>query len=159
MVAKSRRAARVVLVDPADAVLLIRSHDPTLEAAPSWWHVPGGGLDPGETPEQAAVREVFEEVGYRLAEPGPPVATRRTSFTYLGQDYRQAETFYAVRVPRRLELDGSRWTVTEQRSILGWSWWTVPDLRGTTDTVYPTGLVRLLDVWLQGGPPRTPLRL
>ncbi|MCK9875585.1 NUDIX hydrolase [Frankia sp. Ag45/Mut15] len=159
MVAKPRRAARVLLVDPTDAVLLIRSHDPSLDAAPSWWHVPGGGLDPGETPEQAAVREIFEEVGYRLADTGQPVATRRTSFTYLGRDYRQAETFYAVRVPHRPEPDASRWTETERRSILGWSWWTAAELRVTGDTVYPTGLVRLLDSWLSGGPPSTPLRL
>ncbi|GGC06703.1 NUDIX hydrolase [Cellulomonas carbonis] len=28
------------------------------------WTMPGGGLDPGETPQQAAVREVEEETGY-----------------------------------------------------------------------------------------------
>ncbi|SNQ50311.1 ADP-ribose pyrophosphatase [Frankia canadensis] len=148
-----------MLVDPTDTILLIRSHDPTLEAAPQWWHVPGGGLDPGETPAAAAVREVFEEVGYRLDDPGPPVATRRASFTYLGEDYRQAETFYVARVPRRLVLDPSSWTATEQRSILGWAWWSVPDLRATTETVYPTGLVRLLDDWLRSGPPARPRRL
>jgi 8-oxo-dGTP pyrophosphatase MutT (NUDIX family) len=156
---KFRRAARVVLVDPADAVLLIRSHDPSLDAAPRWWHVPGGGLDPGETAEQAAIREVFEEVGYRLADPGPAVATRRTSFTYLGRPFRQAETFFVARVPHRLELDATSWTETERRSILGWAWWTVPELRATTETVYPTGLVGLLDSWLRSGPPVKPVRL
>ncbi|CAO5156869.1 DNA mismatch repair protein MutT [Frankia sp. AiPs1] len=159
MVARIRQAARVMLVDPADAVLLIRSHDPSLDAAPTWWHVPGGGLDSGETPRQAAIREVFEEVGYRLADPGPPVATRRTSFTYLGRDFRQSETFYATRVPYRLELDPSSWTETERRSILGWSWWTVPELRGTAETVYPGALAGLLRSWLRSGPPAKPVRL
>ena len=28
------------------------------------WTLPGGGIDPGEHPEDAAVREVFEETGY-----------------------------------------------------------------------------------------------
>ncbi len=33
-----------------------------------YWTVPGGIIDAGETPRQAAVREIFEEVGIRLNE-------------------------------------------------------------------------------------------
>jgi 8-oxo-dGTP pyrophosphatase MutT (NUDIX family) len=34
---------------------------------PAVWQPVGGGLDPGETPRQAAVREVFEETGWVVA--------------------------------------------------------------------------------------------
>lgn len=34
----------------------------------SYWTLPGGLIDEGETPKQAAVREVFEEIGIQLAE-------------------------------------------------------------------------------------------
>jgi len=48
---------RVALFD-ADKVLLIKhSYIPG-------WHFPGGGVDPGETIEEAAIREVREETGY-----------------------------------------------------------------------------------------------
>lgn len=31
------------------------------------WTLPGGGIDPGEDPNDAVVREVFEESGYEVA--------------------------------------------------------------------------------------------
>lgn len=155
----SRVAARVVLVDPADAVLLIKSHDPSRSDSGPWWHVPGGGLDPGESPAQAAVREVFEEVGYRLPDPGSPVGVRTTRFTFLGTDIRQRETFFVARVPHRLELDDSSWTEEEKLTTLGWAWWSGPELRATTETVYPRKLAGLIGTWLRDGPPATPITL
>jgi 8-oxo-dGTP pyrophosphatase MutT (NUDIX family) len=38
-------------------------------AAPGAWYIPGGVLDPGETPEQGAARELLEEAG--LVPAGP----------------------------------------------------------------------------------------
>lgn len=47
--------ARVVVIDNTNRVLLVRpGYD-------SGWSLPGGGVDPGETLRQAAVRELFEE--------------------------------------------------------------------------------------------------
>lgn len=54
-------AASVALID-RDRVLLIQ------RARAPWsgmWSLPGGRLEPGETAEQAAEREILEEVGLR----------------------------------------------------------------------------------------------
>jgi putative (di)nucleoside polyphosphate hydrolase len=37
------------------------------EGTGTWWQMPQGGIDPGETPEQAAKRELFEETGITSA--------------------------------------------------------------------------------------------
>jgi 8-oxo-dGTP pyrophosphatase MutT (NUDIX family) len=155
----ARVAARVVLLDPRDAFLLIRSHDPFVEDGPSWWHVPGGGLDPGESAEQGAIREVAEEVGLRLATVGPPAGARTTRFTFGGRSYAQEETFFVVRIPTRVEVDPTGWTDIEKRSTLGWRWWTLAELAASRETIYPAGLADLVRGWLTGGPAPRPVQI
>lgn len=61
-----QQAAAVVVHDPARGVLLMRRHRFIPD---SWgWEIPGGRIDEGETPAQAATRETLEETGWR---PGP----------------------------------------------------------------------------------------
>jgi 8-oxo-dGTP pyrophosphatase MutT (NUDIX family) len=47
--------------------LLLTKRAGTLRAHAGQWAMPGGGIDDGETPEQAALRELQEEVGLVLA--------------------------------------------------------------------------------------------
>jgi len=56
-----RVAAYAVVVDD-DRILLAHWNSPTRPA----WTMPGGGLDPGEDPMDAAVREVLEETGFHV---------------------------------------------------------------------------------------------
>jgi 8-oxo-dGTP pyrophosphatase MutT (NUDIX family) len=62
-----RRAAAVavVLVDDDDgrACFLLTRRAATLRAHARQWALPGGRIDPGETAEHAALRELSEEVG------------------------------------------------------------------------------------------------
>ena len=57
-----RTRAGIVLIED-DKVALIERHRAGLE----YFVFPGGGVDPGETPEQAAVREAREELGIEVA--------------------------------------------------------------------------------------------
>ena len=59
-------ASGTVVHDRDRGVLLLWRHRFITD---TWgWEIPAGGIDPGETPEQAAVRETLEETGWR---PGP----------------------------------------------------------------------------------------
>lgn len=53
----------VVAVDEDDNVLLVRQYRKAVER--ELLEIPAGGIDPGETPEEAVVREMQEETGYR----------------------------------------------------------------------------------------------
>ena len=53
-----------VIAQPApDEIVLVRQHRHAIGM--DTWEVCAGGIDPGETPEQAAIRELREETGYR----------------------------------------------------------------------------------------------
>jgi 8-oxo-dGTP diphosphatase len=53
--------AAIALVDPDGRVLLTRR--PEGKPMAGLWEFPGGKLDPGETPEEALIRELREELG------------------------------------------------------------------------------------------------
>ena len=141
-----RTAARVLLLDGRDRVLLFRGGDPHLPERGTWWFTPGGGLDPGETHVDGAVRELFEETGLRTTADalGPPVHAELTEFDFAGLHISQHSTFYVLRVDAH-EVDTSGFEELEASSIVEHRWWVRTDLRTTTDTVYPPALADLLD--------------
>jgi 8-oxo-dGTP pyrophosphatase MutT (NUDIX family) len=140
-----RVAARVILVDQRDRVLLIHGHDPGRPDLPSWWITAGGGLDEGESPEDGARREVLEEAGLQLGELGPVVLTRAVGFEFEGVWIEQAESFFIARVEAPVGgLDTSGWNEIERRSLHELRWWPLADLAATDDVIYPEGLLEVL---------------
>jgi 8-oxo-dGTP pyrophosphatase MutT (NUDIX family) len=65
-----RAAVAVVVVEseaPGEAAFLLTRRTPRLRAHGGQWALPGGRLDPGETVEEAALRELEEELGVAAA--------------------------------------------------------------------------------------------
>jgi 8-oxo-dGTP diphosphatase len=81
-----------------DSILATHQMAPTPE-----FQLPGGGIDPGEHPIPALHREVFEETGWKIADPRRLGAFRR--FTYMPEYDKWAEklcTIYLARPVLRL---------------------------------------------------------
>ncbi|MEV6690644.1 NUDIX domain-containing protein [Micromonospora sp. NPDC051196] len=146
-----RRAARVLLVDRADRLLLFRGFDPVHPAGGRWWFTPGGGLDPGETYVDGAARELAEETGLRLAvaEFGEPVHADVTEFSFDGVWYRQEQRFFLVRVAAH-EVDTTGFSEVERGSVDGHRWWSAQELGDTTERCYPLDLAAILTRVLTG---------
>jgi 8-oxo-dGTP pyrophosphatase MutT (NUDIX family) len=149
---RRRVAARVVLLDDLDRVLLFRGIDPEDLDAGSWWLTPGGGVDPDESLEQAARRELVEETGIRDLHLGPRVWTRLAHFTFEGVEFEQREWFFLARTAQPT-VDTSGFLDYEQRSMTEHRWWSVDDLRGTDEVVWPRDLASLLATLITAGPP------
>jgi len=58
-----RETARGVILHGNNLLLLRRTRQNSEGKIDNWLSIPGGGLDPGETPQQAVVRELQEELG------------------------------------------------------------------------------------------------
>jgi ADP-ribose pyrophosphatase YjhB (NUDIX family) len=149
----AREAARVVLVDPGGAVLLLSCTHP--ESGEPFWLTPGGGLEPGESPEEAARRELAEEVGVD-AELGPLIWLRRGSFRWNGE-VELFERYYLVRVEERPEIaiDGP----LADPGVREVRWWTADELAASGAPRAPGALAELLAGVLRDGPPAQPLEI
>ena len=148
-----RSAARALVLDSANRVLLVRFAD----AYSSWWALPGGGVDAGETDAETLARELREECGPQRFELGPQLWSRR-----------------------QWEVSLARWGAQDERAYLVWTEpfdpapalspvelraegvediaWFAPDELARLQTA-PPALAKLVRAIAEAGPPETPLDL
>lgn len=140
---RSRAAVRVVVTDGA-SVLLFRDTDPGLPGT-QWWTTPGGGMDPGESEQETAVRELREETGLEV-EPSSlvgPVMRRTVVHGYSDQILEQTEAFFVL-TTARFDPDDSGYTEDEKLTLTGVRWWPLTELANAGDPVWPGVLPELV---------------
>ena len=155
-----RHIARALVFDPADRLLLIEYESVWgAERGPRTFHfMPGGGLEPGETHEEACRRELGEEIGVEDAEIGPLIATCDGPFHLFNKSRDARERYFAVRLPDD-RIDTRRLAETEDNPVLGTRWWTLDELAATREHIEPAGLAALARRIVRGDMPQTPVRL
>ncbi len=148
---RHRRAARVIVLDDAGRVLLVRGHDAD-QPERSWWFTVGGGIDPGETEVDAALRELREEAGLELAAADleGPVMTRAGIFHFYAESCRQDEVFFVARVPAGHEPSDAGWTEIERDLLDEMRWLTPAELRAQPLEVFPTALPDVVEALADG---------
>ena len=106
---QTRVSAYAIAVED-DRLLLIRLSDASPVFMPGLWHMPGGGIDPGEQPVEALSRELREETGLELAD-ARLLDARTYAVRRNGVSWSLTALFYAVALkggaPAVTEIDGS----------------------------------------------------
>jgi len=148
-----RPAARVILIDPGDRILLLLTR---YRPGVRLWITPGGGLEPGESPHDAARRELREETGIDAA-PGPCVWTRRHIFDWQGVTLDEHESFFLVRLDHAPATTDAHLLEHERDFIREYRWWSLGEIAASSDWFAPRRLAELLPHILAGDYPTSPI--
>ncbi|MEV0144958.1 MULTISPECIES: NUDIX domain-containing protein [unclassified Nonomuraea] len=170
MIPLRRFTARVLPIDDQDRVLLLYGFDPARPGERFWFTV-GGALEGGETLQQAAARELYEEVGIR-AEVGEftgPYGAGTVEFSFAEYAVTQDQTFFAVRIGKgrggegqggegqggegQAEVSFENMEEIEKATTVGHRWWSAEELEATDEIVHPEDLARVLRRVTAGGAP------
>lgn len=146
-----RRGARLILLDAADRLLMVRGHDVD-NPSRAWWFTVGGGIDAGEAAVDAAARELREETGL-VIDPAAivgPVARRRAVFDFAARTVRQDEEFFLARIDEPGPLVTHGWTDVERSFMDELRWWDLDALEEVAEEVFPAELVPLVRLLLGG---------
>ena len=147
----SRPASRVLLFGPSGRVLLLHAGDTGSPATRrDLWICPGGGVEEGETWEQAAHREVWEETGLSI-HLHRPIWFRRHVFTRGGRGYDLLEVFLVGR------------SASEQVApcqpdsyVRGCRWWSVDEVLAADAVFAPRRFKELVPPLARGEFPAQP---
>lgn len=137
-----RRSARVLVFDPEGDLLLIRFRAQNGGKTMRFWVTPGGEIESGEEPEEAAARELYEELGLRLPLIGPVHQESGSEYVHLGERVENEDFFFATVCAREApRLAGV--TADEIRLMQEMRWWSPADLRDTTEQIFPGSLAEI----------------
>ena len=139
MAPEFRSAARLVVVDPYNRVLLLQHVRPSGRRL---WATPGGGLEDGETFEEAAAREALEELGVR----NPYLSTlcdRTADFVLVDRQVHQTERFFFLRLDS-LEMGDEVLEEHRRERILETHWWSLADLQDSSELIFPADLPEIV---------------
>lgn len=138
-----RATSRVLLFDESGKALLFLQYGKTHDVPPRWM-TPGGGVDPGESHDQAAIRELTEETGLVLDSIEPPFLAEDFEPDARWHPYNEGHREWYVVRTTRFDPVRDGWTEEELEDVVEWRWMSADDLEVHGAEYEPANLPELL---------------
>ncbi len=154
----TRKSSRAIVLNKQNHMFLFRYSFDFFAEKESIWITPGGGLDEGESFEEALKRELFEELGIELSESdSTPQIYYRTPLYELsnGEKVQSEERFYLVRLDET-EFSYANWTESENKRMTAGKWWSLEEIKQSKETFFSKDILEILERLSRGEIPKEP---
>ncbi len=149
-----RKAVRAILLTPEERVLLMKLEEPVSRR--QIWITPGGEIERGESVEACLCREIEEETGLQDVKAGPLICTRNHTFEWNGRTINQHEEYYLVETKLFEPSMENNPAAGESLAFRGFRWWSVEEIRNSSELFAPRRIAELLDALVRVGVPEEP---
>ena len=160
-----RKSVKVLLLNDKNELLLIYADDPKTTSIDgtyggSFWYLVGGGFEPGESVQETALREIYEETGIAEIDItlGPIVWHASFDFILAGKPT-HAEEIFIVAKTKNHKITSAGLTDMEKSIIQTFKWFSIDEIKTCKEVIYTVSLVHYLPDILANKYPGKPIRI